>query len=82
MGLELSIQKKEETSAYCVYSFGAPGEPVGRVRLDKASGNIELLDVSNPDEAQNERYYLARLVPHLQRYHDRNAYPDRDRWEV
>lgn len=82
MGLELSVEKKKETAAYCVYAFGAPTEPGGRVRVDKASGDIELLTVPDSDEAPNEKYFLARLVPRLHTYHDRDVYPDRDHWEV
>jgi hypothetical protein len=85
MGLELSVVKKEETAAHCVYVFGPPAAPVGRVRLDKSSGDIELLslpDGNDSDVPAGSRFYLAHLVPRLQAYHDRGAYPARDQWTV
>lgn len=80
MSLELSVVKEEETADDCVYAFGPPADPVGRVRLHKASGDIELLDVPERSDGLNEHFYLAHLVPRLQAYHDRGTYPDRDRW--
>ncbi len=82
VGLELSVRKTEETPAYCVYAFGSPDETAGRVRLHKASGDVDLLTLADTADGPDERFYLAHLVPHLQAYHDAGTYPERDRWAL
>ena len=82
MGVPISIEKKEETPTHCVYAFGAPDTTVGRARLEKASGDVALLDLTESGEGASEQFYLAHLVPRLQRYHDRGTYPSADRWEA
>lgn len=82
MGIELSLIKTEETRTDCVYAFGSSNETIGRVRLHKRSGDIELLNTPEMDGGGTERYYLAHAVPRLQSYHDRTEYPPRDHWNV
>lgn len=82
MALVLHLEKKGETAEDCEYSFGSGQETAGRVRLEKASGNIELLEVSETDEGPSRQFYLAHLVPRLQGYHDRETYPSNDRFSV
>jgi len=82
MGLPMAVSKEEDTAEYCVYTFGSPDTTVGRVRLQKASGDLELLDLSERRNAPSEQFYLAHLVPRLRGYHDRGTYPARDQWEA
>jgi len=82
MGLPMSIEKVEETDDHCVYTFGAPDASVGRVRLHKSSGDVELIELAEQDNAPGEQYYLAHLIPRLHDYHDRSTYPTRDRWDA
>jgi hypothetical protein len=87
MALPLAVWKDEETTAACVYAFGpapAPDAPppdtAGRVRLQKASGDIEVLALPDPDDGANPRFLLAQAVSRLQAYHEAGAYPAHDRW--
>ena len=82
MGLSISLEKVEEARDYLLYAFGPPSEPVGRVRLYKSSGDIELASFSETADGPDERYYLAHVVPRLQTYHDHGAYPESERWEA
>ena len=78
----MSVEKVEETHDYLLYTFGPPGAPVGRVRLYPNSGDIELATLSETEDGPDERYYLAQVVPRLQSYYDRGAYPDSDQWKA
>ncbi len=82
MGIPISLKKIEEARAYVLYAFGGPNASVGRVRLYKSTGTLELVFLSPIEENPDERYYLAHTVPRLQSYHDRATYPDADQWEV
>lgn len=82
MGLPMSVEKVEEARGYFLYAFGPPDEPVGRVRLDKSSGDIELASFSESDDSPDERYYLAHVVPRLQSYQEQDTYPNAEQWEV
>lgn len=82
MGIPISLQKIEEGRAYVLYAFGGPDASVGRVRLYKSTGDLELASLSSTEEDPDERYYLAQAVPRLQSYHDRATYPDTEQWET
>ena len=82
MGLPIILEKVEETRDCVLYAFGSADTTVGRVRLYKSTGDIELAPFSETTERPDERYYLAQVVPRLQSYHDRGAYPDSDQWEA
>lgn len=81
MGLPVSVEKVEETPDHCTYAFGSPDATVGRARLHKSSGNVELLALSAPDDGPRAPFYLAQIVPRLQAYQERNVYPPSDQWE-
>ena len=82
MGVPMTLQKIEEAQEYLLYAFGPPDTPVGRVRLYKSSGDVELASLSETGDGADQRYYLAQAVPRLQSYHERGTYPDADRWEA
>ena len=82
MGLPIILEKVKETRDCVLYAFGSADTTVGRVRLYKSTGDIELASFSETTERPDERYYLAQVVPRLQSYHDRGAYPDSDQWEA
>jgi len=82
MGVPIAVEKTADTPVYCVYAFGAPGTTVGRVRLAKASGDVELLALTENGDGPSEQFYLAHLVSRLHAYHDRGTYPASDQWEA
>ena len=81
MGVSIRVTKVEESPEACVYAFGSGGDPVGRVRLDKATGDVELLALNENPEGPSEQYCLAHVVPRLHTYHDRETYPASDQWD-
>jgi len=82
MALTMAVEKVEDTPTHCVYAFGGPDTTVGRARLDKSSGDVELLELNESDDAPSEQFYLAHLVPRLHDYHDRGSYPAGEQWEA
>jgi len=82
MGVPIAIEKVDDTPEHCVYAFGGPDTTVGRVRLQKTDGDIEVLKLTEMADGPSEQFYLAHLVPRLHGYHDRNTYPAGDQWEA
>ena len=82
MALTVVLEKTEDTEASCVYVVGSDTTPVGRLRLQKESGDVEVLPLPDPDDAPPRSVYLAHAVPRLQAYHDAGRYPDREEWRV
>jgi hypothetical protein len=82
MGLALVVAKEDETSGHCVYAFGTPTKTMGRVRLHKSSGDIEVNNLADASEGPNPRFVLAQVVPRLHDYYDRSTYPPHDQWEA
>ncbi len=82
MSLSIVVEKKDETPDWCLYAFGTGSDTMGRVRLRKASGDIEILDLDEADGSSTRSFYLAHLVPRLHTYHDEDTYPAQDRWTV
>lgn len=80
MPLSLVVRKDEETPSHCLYTFGAPDTPVGRARLDKDDGDVELVDLAAADAPARGPFYLSHVLPRLQHYHADGTYPDTDRW--
>lgn len=78
MSVPIVLRKEKETDRHCTYSFGAWDTEMGRVTLDKTSGDIEIARLEPTADAPNERYCLAQVVPRLQSYHHRQAYPASD----
>jgi hypothetical protein len=82
MGVPMAVEKTDDTPDHCVYVFGAPDAAVGRARLHKSSGDVELIELTETGDGPSEQFYLAHLVPRLHAYHDRDTYPPSDRWEA
>lgn len=82
MAVTVSVEKQDESCEWCVYAFGGPDAKVGRLTLDKMSGDIEIDELSEAPGSANKEYYLAHVVPRLQSYHEEHVYPDSDKWQV
>lgn len=81
MGLSMQVTKVEESSDHCVYVFGSDGDRMGRARLDKSTGDVELLSLTDGTGAPSRQYCLAHVVPRLQAYHSEDTYPESDAWD-
>lgn len=82
MAVDVSLQKREESPLHCVYEYGAADSVMGRLSLEKQSGDIEIEHLSEADEGPNERYVLVQVVARLQGYHDEDVYPEAEKWEA
>jgi hypothetical protein len=82
MAVPIVVEKTEDAAAHCVYAFGGPEATVGRARLEKETGAVELLALDERGDGPSEQFYLAHVVARLQGYHDRGRYPAREQWEA
>ena len=82
MGLTLVVTKEEDTPDRCVYTFGTSSETMGRVRLHKSSGDIEILGLSDTGDGASAKFCLAQIVPQLHDFHANDTYPPSERWQV
>jgi hypothetical protein len=80
MGLPIFLKKVDAAQEHLLYAFGSPEDLVGRLRLDTATGDIEVVSLSEPADGPDTRYYLAQVVPRLQAFHDEARYPDTEQW--
>lgn len=80
MSLSVVLKKVNETPNDLIYSVGTPGESVGRVRLGKDTGEVEILEVCRTEAGPRPPFFLAQVVPRLHDYHERNTFPERDSW--
>jgi hypothetical protein len=82
MSLSLIATKESETEEACVYAVGLADTPAGRIRLHKSSGDLSILERPAAPDGTGPQFLLAQAVSRLQGYHDRDSYPERDRWTV
>ena len=64
------------------YAFGTEANTAGRVAVDPDSGDIEIVHLNDEMPPPGAKFYLAAVVPRLQRYHDAGSFPDTDAWET
>ncbi len=82
MGLAIHLEKQAENSSSCIYTFGPPGSSVGRVALDKDTGDVEIQELDASSGGPSEQFYLAQAVSRLHAYHEEHSYPAFDQWEA
>ena len=80
MALSVTLRKVDETPRYCLYDLGGEDAVAGRVKLYKASGDVEVVRLSGADVPARPPFYLAQGVPRLRTYCGRDQYPDEDTW--
>ena len=80
MALSVSLHKVDETTRYCLYNLGADEATAARVKLYKASGDVEVVRLSEEALPARPPFYLAQGVPRLHQYHEQRRYPDHDEW--
>lgn len=82
MALAIHLERIDDNPERCTYSFGSAERTVGRIVLDKASGDVEVLELNETVEPPGGPFYLAQVVPRLHRYHERDSYPAHDTWDA
>ena len=82
MALTLVLEQEADTPAACRYTFGPPDTTVGRVALQKDSGDIEVLSLSDPEEGPSAQFCLGQVIPRLQSFHEDARFPRRTEWTV
>jgi len=82
MSLSIVLNKVDETPHTLLYAFGVPDTTVGRVRLHKASGDVEIVELDDSGTPARPPFFLAQIIPRLQDFHARGTYPSHDRWSA
>jgi hypothetical protein len=80
--MTVSIQKKPSRGDRLVYTFGSSDETAGRVAVDPASGNVEILDLNDDMPPPGAPFYLSAVVERLQAFHDDGSFPETDAWKA
>ncbi len=77
MGFYISIKKEFESDAFVVYTFADPESEVGKLKIDKATGSVTLLQPA-PNDPVGSRYQRAsrKIWKHWQN----GKYPDVTCW--
>ncbi len=74
MATYILIQKISETDHEAVYDFGPDELALGRLRVDKDSGVVEVL---SPVPADNPDFYFLRVKYKVLQHLERGEFPDR-----
>lgn len=77
MAMYIAIRKQSENDLNVIYSFGVSEDKVGRIQIDKTTGNIDLLDSAPNDESAS---LFSRASRKLQQHWERGEYPDATCW--
>jgi hypothetical protein len=80
--MTVRVWQDEATDDRVVYAFGSDDTTAGRVALDRASGDVEILDLDASTPPPGEQFYLAAVVPRLHQYHANAHFPESDTWQV
>jgi len=80
MALTLVLEQEAETEAACRYAFGPPDTTVGRVVVQKDTGDIEILALSDPSDGPSAQFCLGQALPRLQSFHEEGRFPRRTEW--
>ena len=72
MAIYIQILKREEDDSGAIYGFGEGDELLGHVFLDKASGEVTLIEQSLP---ARENFFFPRVRSALARHHEKGEYP-------
>lgn len=80
--MTVSLHRQTTRGDRLVYSFGSRDETAGRVAVDPASGDVEILDLNNDMPPPGTPFYLSAVVERLQAYHDNSSFPETDAWKA
>jgi len=74
MAIYIQIVKAEEDASGVVYDFGPSEGLCGKVFVEKATGDVSLLQLDDP---KRETFYLSRVTRVLKRHYAAGTYPDK-----
>lgn len=74
MAIYIQINKVEDLGDPIVYEFGPSEAIIGKVAIQKATGDVVLIEI---DSDQREQLDLPRVRRALLRHYQRGAFPDR-----
>lgn len=73
MAIYVGIKKLSSDDEFVEYSFGPNEEEVGRLRVNKSSGKIDILDEVPGDES---RKYSTRAARKITLHYRKDEFPD------
>lgn len=77
MAIYIPIRKTDETESFVEYSFSSNDRTAGMLRIDKESGNVELIDQAEGDDDLRFFSCAAHVVKRNWRA---GRYPDSTCW--
>lgn len=77
MAFYIALRKLSENDVLAVYSFGVTDDKIGRIQIDKTSGQVSLIEPA-PDD-QSERLF-SRAARKLWLHWERGEYPSATCW--
>jgi hypothetical protein len=80
--MTVSLHRQETQGDRLVYTFGSSDETAGRVAVDPASGDVEVLDLNDDMPPPGAPFYLSAVVERLQAFHDDGSFPETDAWKA
>ncbi len=77
MAFSIHLNRLTQNDKYALYEYGSTGKNFGKIRIDKANGDIYLLKLAEDDdsEAQAKRAGFA-LIKHWKK----NEFPESAYW--
>ena len=73
MAIYVGIRKLNANDDFAEYSFGPTEEEVGRLRINKSSGEVEILEEVEGDDSKK---YSTRAARKLTLHFRKNEFPD------
>ena len=77
MAIYIAIRKVDDAPEYADYTFGLPEGVGGRLRLDKLSGDVSLLEQA-PGDSENAFY--SRAAYKIRKHWAAGEVPDKTCW--
>ena len=77
MAMYIAIRKLNENDTMVCYSFGIEDNSTGRLEIDKASGQVRIVDQAPEDESSR---ISSRAAHKLRQHWEKGEYPDSTCW--
>lgn len=77
MAIYIRILKRCEDACAALYDFGWIDRPVGTVSLDKQTGEVSVVELTDPPPADPDATFVVSCVRRkLRQHHEAGVYPD------
>jgi hypothetical protein len=77
MAIYIAIRKIDESESGATYSFGLAEGSIGRIEIDKATGQVRVIEQAPNDESSR---ISSRAVHKLRQHWEKGEYPASTCW--